>query len=126
MDTDGVKSRLAAVEHGHQGALMTALNADDDEIIAGIEKIRDEKPYERAQDAITALDWISSATSKLRKEQQRLAESDILLFGKLEQTLSVLHGLHESIQSRMTTNEQKIPNRHGGPSSDALDVEEPA
>jgi len=101
-----------------------AHDADHDEIIAGIERIRDEKPYADADAAISALDWISSATSDLRREQKALADSDIVRFGKLEHTLSVLGSLHESIQSRMTANDQKIPNRHGGPSSDALDVDQ--
>jgi hypothetical protein len=103
---------------------MTRPDDNHDEIIAGIERIRNEKPYADAADAISALDWIGSATAELRREQKKLADSDILLFGRLGKTLAALDSLHESIQSRMDVNDQKVPNRHGGPSSDALDVDE--
>ncbi|MET0864889.1 MAG: hypothetical protein ABWZ98_11190 [Nakamurella sp.] len=93
------------------------------EIRAGAERIKAEKPYEKRDDAIAALDWLNSAGSDLRAAQRSLEPSDIVQMTKLATDINVLDSLSEAIRTRMKANEQGVPSRHGGASSDELRVD---
>jgi hypothetical protein len=93
------------------------------EIHAGTERIRAEKPYDKRDDAIAALDWLSSAASDLRGAQRGLGPSEIVEMTKLAGDADALDSLSEAIRSKMKANAQDVPSRHGGSSSDALQVD---
>ncbi|MET0965497.1 MAG: hypothetical protein ABWZ02_03830 [Nakamurella sp.] len=93
------------------------------EIHAGAERIKEEKPYEKRDDAIAALDWLTSAVTDLRGAQRGLAPSDIVQITRLASDIEVLEGLSEAIRTRMKANEQGVPGRHGGTPSDKLEVD---
>ena len=93
------------------------------EIHAGIERIKAEKPYEGRDEAIAALDWLSSAASDLRGAQRGLAPEEIVQITKLASDIDVLESLSEAIRTRMKANDQGVPSRHGGVSSDKLEVD---
>jgi hypothetical protein len=93
------------------------------EIRAGTERIKAEKPYKERDDAIAALDWLSSAAADLRGAQRGLGPSDIVEMTKLASDANVLDNLSEAIRTRMKANGQDVPSRHGGSSSDALQVD---
>jgi hypothetical protein len=93
------------------------------EIHAGAERIKEEKPYKKRDDAIAALDWLTSALADLRGAQHALAASDIVQITRLGGDIEVLENLSKAIRTRMKANEQGVPGRHGGTSSDKLEVD---
>ncbi len=101
-----------------------ALSADRyTEIHAGTERIKAEKPYENRDDAIAALDWLSSAVSDLRGAQRALEPHEIVEITSIAADIETLDSLSEAIRTRMKANEQGVPSRHGGLSSDKLEVD---
>ena len=93
------------------------------EVHDGAERIRQEKPYEKRDDAIAALDWLTSAVTDLRGAHRELAPSDIVQITRLAGDIEVLESLSEAIRTRMKANEQDLPGRHGGTPSDKLEVD---
>ena len=90
------------------------------EILAGIEKIKEEKPYADADDATAALDWLGLAITDVQNAQRKAGADDVRQVGRLQQTAGELESLHSAVTTRMTVNKQDVPHRHGGPSTDAL------
>ena len=93
------------------------------EIRDGAERIRQEKPYEKRDDAIAALDWLSSAVSDLRGAQRAREPREIVEITRLAADMDSLDSLSEAIRTRMKANDQGVPSRHGGVSSDKLEVD---
>ena len=93
------------------------------EIHSGIERIKAEKPYENRDDAIAALDWLSSAVSDLRGAQRAREPHEIVEITRLAADIDSLDSLSEAIRTRMKANDQGVPSRHGGVSSDKLEVD---
>lgn len=81
------------------------------EILAGVEKIKQEKPYDDTADAIAALDWLSSAGDDLRKGMKDSAD-DVGAVARLQELLNSVDALHTSVQSKIKRDGDDVPLRH--------------
>jgi hypothetical protein len=82
-----------------------------DAIATGIEKIKQDKPYDDTADAIAALDWISAATADLRTALGR-ATADPAALAALQDLLDSLQRLHSSIGAGIKRSGGDVPRRH--------------
>ena len=80
-------------------------------ILAGIEKIKQNKPYDDNADAIAALDWISAATADLTSALAQSAD-DTTAIANVQELLDTLGRLHASISAGIKRNGGDIPRRH--------------
>jgi hypothetical protein len=81
------------------------------EILAGVEKIRGERPYPDSAAAIGALDWLSAAIVDLRKAVDESADQPAELV-RMHDLLEFSQRMAASIESRMKQDGDKVPVRH--------------
>jgi hypothetical protein len=82
-----------------------------DDILSGIEKVKQDKPYADDAEAIAALDWISAATADVTGALGRSAE-DTSAMATLQELLNSLEALHSSVTAAMKRAGQDVPRRH--------------
>lgn len=81
------------------------------EILAGLEKIRTEKPYDDTVDAIAARDWLGAAITDLGNGLARSADDPAEL-ARLHELLTVSEGIAASIEARIKQRGRQVPERH--------------
>lgn len=81
------------------------------QILSGVERIKQEKPYGAEADAVAALDWLSSAGSDLRGGLNN-AEGDVAQIARLQGLLETVDALHASVTARMQREGDAVPTRH--------------
>jgi uncharacterized protein HemY len=98
------------------------LTLDDghQEIIAKIEKLTEDKPFDDNAEAIAALDWITATSSTLRNELAENAE-EVGAIAERQQLLTRLTALESSIKAELKRADEHIPRRHQASDDSTVD-----
>lgn len=91
------------------------------EILAGVEKIKQEKPYDDTADAIAALDWLASAGDDLRKGVKDSA-GDMSALARTQELLNTVDALSSSVQSKIKRDGDDVPLRHSKESTPRVEL----
>lgn len=81
------------------------------EILAGVEKVKQDKPYDDPAAAVAALDWLSSAGDDLRKGLKAV-KGDVGGIARLQELLNTVDGLSASVRSKIKRDGDDVPLRH--------------
>lgn len=82
-----------------------------DAILSGVEKIKQEKPFDTGADAIAALDWLAGAIDDVRRELARPSDN-VRVIAALDSLLDTLQRLHSSVIAAMNRADENVPRRH--------------